>query len=85
MAQEIVRIAVDVVVSRGSAKTVEEISYELRKEVGNYITGSLIPGHEDGGGIEAKVYAGASHVHETDGNYCEYCDRWSRAQLLDRV
>lgn len=85
MAQEIVRIAVDVVVSRGSAKDTEEISYELRKEIGNYITGSLIPSHADGAGIEAKVHAGASHVHDVGGGYCEYCDRWSRSQLLDRV
>jgi hypothetical protein len=85
MAQEIVRIAVDVVVSRGSAKAAEEISYELRKEIGNYITGSLIPAHAEGGGIEAKVAAGASHVHDTSGGYCEYCDRWTRALLLDRV
>jgi hypothetical protein len=85
MAEKIVRIALDITVKAGDPKAVEEISNEMRKDIGNFITGSVIPDHEDGSGIESKVVGGATHQHNTNIGYCEWCDRWSRAELLPSV
>lgn len=77
-----IRVAIDILVESGSAEDIAKAVAEERKAVGNFIAHTLIPTTEAGEGSKTKVLAGGVHVHDTDGNYCEMCDKYSRKQIL---